>query len=129
MSYQPKITEAKPIFHRVESSRSAMIDGETRDGVILVGLRVRLHSGHTLFRSTIHRTISVTEPPVPATDEFGRPKLDERGRPVMIDGEKVTGYRDEQFRRTYAHCPNFIAAAYLGFARARSAIGRGNQSI
>jgi hypothetical protein len=122
MAFQPKITEAKPVFHRVRIRNEKDRNGEDKEKSIFIGFRVRLHSGHTLFYSAVHRTISVTEPAFQITDELGRPKLDATGLPVMVGGEKVTGYREHQFRRAYAHSPNFLAAAFLGFTLARGAM-------
>jgi len=128
MTYQPKIEEAKAVFHRVKIRNEKNTNGEDKEKSILVGFRVRLDRGHTLFYSNIHRTISVTEPAFQMTDELGRPKVDATGHPVMVGGEKVTGFREHQFRRAYAHCPNFVAAAFLGFAFAKEAM-RGDKTV
>ena len=54
MTYQPKIEEAKAIFHRVKMRNEKNTNGEDKDKSILVGFQVRLDSGHTLFYSNIH---------------------------------------------------------------------------
>ena len=56
------------------------------------------------------------------TDELGHPKVDATDRPVMVSGKKVTGYREHQFHHPRASGPNFVAAAFLGFAFAKEAM-------
>jgi hypothetical protein len=129
MAYQPKITEAKAVFHRVKIRNEKNRNGEDKEKSILVGFRVRLHSGHTLFYSTTHGTISVTEPAFQMSDELGSPKVDATGHPVMVGGEKVTGYREHQFRRAYAHSPNFVAATFLGFTLAMETMRRDKTAL
>jgi hypothetical protein len=124
MAYQPKISEAKAVFHRVRIKNEKNMNGECKEKSICVGFRVRLDSGHKLFYSAIHRTISVTEPEFQMTDDLGHPKVDATGHPVMVGGTKVTGYQEHQFRSAYAHCPNFVAATFLGFALAKEGIGQ-----